>query len=59
MSYRQSGTPPGHGPGPSDDPYMIPEPAPIGEGPSQRFQALIALAIMAVIVVALLVLTAR
>ncbi len=59
MPYRQGGTPPGHGPGPFDDPFMIPEPDPIGEGPSQRRQGLIALAVITVVVIVLLVFMSR
>jgi hypothetical protein len=59
MPYRQGGTPPGHGPGHFDDPFMIPEPSPLSEGPSQRRPALIALAILGVALLALLVLLSR
>ena len=58
MSYRQGGTPPMHGPGPFDDPFMFREPSPRGEGSSQRRSALIGLAIVVVVaVVVILVLT--
>ncbi|MEX0985340.1 MAG: hypothetical protein WD096_09875 [Actinomycetota bacterium] len=53
MSFRQGGTPPNHGKGPFDDPFMIPEPSPRGEGPSQRRAALIALAVVIVALVLL------
>jgi hypothetical protein len=53
MPYRQKGTAPWHGPGHFDDPFMIPEPDPIGEGPSQRRQGLIALAVFAAVVIVL------
>jgi hypothetical protein len=53
MSYRQGGTPPMHGPGRFDDPFMIPEPSPRGEGPSQRRPALIGLACVIVVLVLL------
>ena len=62
MSYRQGSgeTPPGHGPGGFDDPFMIPEPPPRGESPSQRRVALICLAIVVVVVVlAIVVLITR
>jgi hypothetical protein len=51
MSYRQGGNAPNHGGGPFDDPFMIPEKGPIPEGPSQRRQALIGLAVVIVVVV--------
>jgi len=53
MSYRGGGTPPNHGIGPFDDPFMIPEPKPRGEGPSQRRPALIGLAVLIVVIVIL------
>jgi len=56
MSFRQGGTPPNHGVGRFDDPFMIPEPPPMGEGHSQRDSALLWLAIIvaAMVVLALL-----
>ena len=56
MSYRQGGTPPNHGFGPFDDPFMIPEPSPAGEGPSQRRPALLGLAAIAILCVVLVLL---
>ena len=56
MSYRQGGTPPGHGGGRFDDPFMIPEPPPLGEGPSQRRSAMVGLGVIVVAVVVLLLL---
>jgi hypothetical protein len=56
MPYREGRTRPWHGPGHFDDPFMIPEPSPLGEGPSQRRPALIALAIMVVVMLVVLVL---
>ncbi len=53
MPYRRGKTSPWHGSGHFDDPFMIPEPAPIGEGPSQRRTAVIALAIGVGVVVAI------
>ena len=42
-----------HGPGRFDDPFMIPEPSPRGEGPSQRRSALVGLAVIVVVLVVL------
>jgi hypothetical protein len=56
MSYRQGGTPPMHGPGPFDDPFMFREPSPRGEGSSQRRSALIGLAIVVAVFVLVMVL---
>lgn len=58
MPYRQGRTSGGHGPGHFDDPFMIPEPDPIGEGPSQRWQAVLCLAAV-VIGIALLAMLTR
>jgi len=53
MPYRQGRTRPLHGPGLFDDPFMMPDSSPIGEGPSQRRPALIALTIIAIVMLAL------
>lgn len=57
MPYRQGRTRPWHGPGHFDDPFMIPDPSPIGEGQSQCRPALIALTIIGVVILALGLLT--
>jgi hypothetical protein len=53
MPYRQGRTSPWHGPGHFDDPFMMPNPSPIGEGPSQRRAALFALSIIVASMLAL------
>ena len=57
MLYRQGKTRPWHGPGHFDDPFMIPDPSPLGEGPSQRRPALIALAIIGIVLLVIALLT--
>jgi hypothetical protein len=57
MEYRQGRTRPWHGPGHFDDPFMMPDPSPIGEGGSQRRSAFIALAIIGVVILVLVILT--
>jgi len=57
VPYRQGRTRPWHGPGHFDDPFMMPDPSPIGEGPSQRRAALIALTIIGAAIVALVLVT--
>jgi hypothetical protein len=59
MSDRRGGTPPLHGPGPFDDPFMFPESSPKGDGPPQRRQGLIILAILGIALIVLLVLLSR
>ena len=58
MPYRQGRTRPWHGPGHFDDPFMMPEPPPLAEGPPQRRPALIAGLIIAGVLVGLWLLTA-
>jgi hypothetical protein len=57
VPYRQGGTPPMHGPGPFDDPFMFRESSPRGEAPSQRRSALIGLAVVIAVLVVLALLT--
>lgn len=57
MPYRQGRTRPWHGPGHFDDPFMIPDPSPIGEGPSQRRPALMALCVVGIVTLALVLVT--
>jgi hypothetical protein len=47
--------PPLHGPGFFDDPFMIPESAPQGEGHTRRWPTFVALAIMTIVVVLMIV----
>ncbi len=54
MAYRQGRTSPWHGPGHLDDPFMMPESSPIGEGPSQRRAALLALTVIVAAMLALM-----